>query len=66
MIKPLEFYFDFISPYSFLAHKQIIKIQSKENIKIIYSIIKSHYIETIYKIDLKNMLVLYYSIIFDL
>ena len=36
MIKPLEFYFDFISPYSFLAHKQIIKIQSKEGIKIIY------------------------------
>ena len=36
MIKPLEFYFDFISPYSFLAHKQLIKIQNKEGIKIIY------------------------------
>ena len=36
MIKPLEFYFDFISPYSFLAHKQIRKIESKEGIKIIY------------------------------
>ena len=36
MIKPLEFYFDFISPYSFLAHKQIRKIEDKEGIKIIY------------------------------
>ena len=36
MIKPLEFYFDFISPYSFLAHKLIRKIENKEGIKIIY------------------------------
>ena len=36
MIKPLEFYFDFISPYSFLAHKQIRKIENEEGIKIIY------------------------------
>jgi len=36
MIKPLEFYFDFISPYSFLAHKQIRKIENKEGVKIIY------------------------------
>ena len=36
MIKPLEFYFDFISPYSFIAHKQIRKIENKEGIKIIY------------------------------
>ena len=36
MIKPLEFYFDFISPYSFLAHKQIRKIENNEGIKIIY------------------------------
>ena len=36
MIKPLEFYFDFISPYSFLAHKKIRKIENKEGIKIIY------------------------------
>ena len=36
MIKPLEFYFDFISPYSFLAHKQIRKIENKEGAKIIY------------------------------
>ena len=26
MIKPFDFYFDFISPYSFLAHKEIRKI----------------------------------------
>ena len=36
MIKPLEFYFDFISPYSFLAHKQIRKIENKEGMKVIY------------------------------
>ena len=37
MIKPFEFYFDFISPYSFLAHKQIRKIENKERIKIKYN-----------------------------
>ena len=36
MIKPFDFYFDFVSPYSFLAHKQIIKIEKKEGIKIRY------------------------------
>ena len=36
MIKPFDFYFDFISPYSFLAHQQIKKIERKENIKIKY------------------------------
>jgi len=36
MIKPFEFYFDFISPYSFLAHKEIIKIEKKNSIKIKY------------------------------
>ena len=36
MIKPLEFYFDFISPYSFLAHKQIRKIENSEGVKVIY------------------------------
>ena len=36
MIKPFDFYFDFISPYSFLAHKQIRKIEKKEGIKIKY------------------------------
>ena len=36
MIKPLEFYFDFISPYSFLAHKQIRKIENNEGVKVIY------------------------------
>ena len=30
MIKPFEFYFDFVSPYSFLAHKEIRKIEVKE------------------------------------
>ncbi len=36
MIKSFEFYFDFISPYSFFAHKEIRKIEKKNSIKIIY------------------------------
>ena len=36
MIKPFEFYFDFVSPYSFLAHKEIRKIEKKNTIKIKY------------------------------
>ena len=36
MIKSFDFYFDFVSPYSFLAHKQIRKIEKKERIKIRY------------------------------
>ena len=36
MIKTFEFYFDFGSPYSFLAHKQIRKIESDNSIKIKY------------------------------
>ena len=36
MIKSFDFYFDFISPYSFLAHKEIKKIEKKNSIKINY------------------------------
>ena len=36
MIKPFEFYFDFVSPYSFLAHKEISKIEKRNSIKIKY------------------------------
>ena len=36
MIKSFDFYFDFISPYSFLAHKEIIKIENKNSVKIKY------------------------------
>jgi 2-hydroxychromene-2-carboxylate isomerase len=36
MIKPFDFYFDFVSPYSFLAHKEIRKIENKAEIKIKY------------------------------
>ena len=36
MIKPFDFYFDFVSPYSFLAHKEIRKIENKIGIKIRY------------------------------
>ena len=36
MIKPFDFYFDFVSPYSFLAHKEIRKIERKTSIKVRY------------------------------
>ena len=36
MSKSIDFYFDFTSPYSFLAHKRIRKIEKTENIKFIY------------------------------
>ena len=36
MIKIFEFYFDFASPYAFLAHKQIRKIENENSIKIKY------------------------------
>ena len=36
MIKSFDFYFDFVSPYSFLAHKEIRKIENKASIKIKY------------------------------
>ena len=36
MIKPFEFYFDFSSPYTFLAHKQIRKIEKDNSKKIKY------------------------------
>ena len=36
MIKPFDFYFDFVSPYSFLAHKEVRKIENKAEIKINY------------------------------
>ena len=36
MNKFIDFYFDFISPYSYLAHKRIRKIQKDEKIKFNY------------------------------
>ena len=36
MIKSFEFFFDFGSPYSFLAHEQIKKIKKEKEIKIKY------------------------------
>ncbi len=36
MIKSFDFYFDFISPYSFLAHKKIKLIEQENSIKIRY------------------------------
>ena len=36
MIKSIDFYFDFISPYSYLAHKKIKKIRQDNNINFNY------------------------------
>ena len=36
MIKYFDFYFDFVSPYSFLAHKEIKLIEKKKIIKVRY------------------------------
>jgi len=36
MTKSIEFYYDFVSPYSFLAHKRIREIEKKESINFIY------------------------------
>ena len=37
MTRSIDFYFDFISPYSFLAHKEIRKIENKASIKVKYN-----------------------------
>ena len=36
MTRSIDFYFDFISPYSYLAHKRIRKIEKKKQIKFNY------------------------------
>ena len=36
MNKPIYFYFDFVSPYSFIAHKLIKRVEQKSSIKIEY------------------------------
>ena len=36
MIKSIDFYFDFISPYSYLAHKKVMKLKKKIDINFIY------------------------------
>jgi len=36
MTKSLDFYFDFVSPYSFLAHKEVQKLEKKNLIKVQY------------------------------
>ena len=36
MSKSVEFYFDFVSPYSYIAHKQIQKVEKKNTFKIKY------------------------------
>ena len=36
MTRSIDFYFDFISPYAYLAHKRIINIEKIEKIKFVY------------------------------
>ena len=36
MIRPFDFYFDFSSPYAYLAHQQIRTLERKNNIQINY------------------------------
>ena len=36
MIKPFQFYFDFASPYTFIAHKEIRKIEKENSIQVKY------------------------------
>ena len=36
MTKSIQFYYDFSSPYTYIAHKKIREIQKKETIKFIY------------------------------
>tara|TARA_Y100000590_G_scaffold440737_1_gene566519 strand:- start:1550 stop:2137 length:588 start_codon:yes stop_codon:yes gene_type:complete len=36
MNKSIDFYFDFISPYTYLAHKQIMEIEKSKKISFIY------------------------------
>ena len=36
MTKSFDFYFDFVSPYSFLAHKEIKKLEKKNLINVQY------------------------------
>ena len=36
MTKSIQFYYDFSSPYTYIAHKKIREIQKKNSIKFIY------------------------------
>ena len=36
MINVIDFYFDFISPYTYLAHKRILEIEKSKKIKFVY------------------------------
>ena len=36
MNKNFEFYFDFVSPYSFIAHKKIKKLEKNNSFKVAY------------------------------
>ncbi len=36
MTKSIDFYFDFISPYAYLAHKRVIQAEKLNNIKFLY------------------------------
>ena len=36
MTREIEFYYDFISPYSYIAHKRIAEIENRNEVKFVY------------------------------
>ena len=56
MIKPFDFYFDFISPYSFLAHKEIKKIEQRNSTKIRYKPILLGGLHNLHGIKARHMI----------
>ena len=36
MTREIEFYYDFISPYSYIAHKRIAEIENSNEVKFVY------------------------------
>ena len=43
MNKHLEFYFDFVSPYSYIAHKEIVKLVKNNSLKKIGNLMVAQY-----------------------
>ena len=48
MIKSIDFYFDLISPYSYLAHKKIKILKEKKHINFNYKDQYGYYVTTRY------------------
>ena len=57
MNKSLDFYFDFISPYAFLAHKEIKRIEKKKSLNIKYKPILLGGLHNLHLLDYFSFLV---------